>query len=233
MRYLLIVLVVLAGTMLDAEAARRKWVYYHTIEAGIWLMNAKTEILDCKYGESDAGAGPGNCYNITGYMPVADFFYIKWRDKATGKVYEERVDLKRRILSRRKMDGATIHWLLEDNQLYVHLIPDEGSLDGPPRNRRPSGKPPNGPFKYIELDVKTLYPDNAPPKVHGATPRKLATTKAWRAEVAAQEADREARRREATERGECLLIDRLAFGDKCLEINQQKYQQNNQKRTTP
>jgi len=64
--------------------------------------------------------------------------------------------------------------------------------------------------------------------VHGATPQKLATAERWRAEVAAQKAAEDAERREAAERGECALIDRVMFGDKCLE----RYKQQ-QKRQTP
>jgi len=123
-------------------------------------------------------------------------------------VYEERVDLKSRLPSRRKMHGSTIYWLIEDNQLYVYLIPFGGDQYNP-RNLRPPDKPPNGPAKYDDLDVKTLYPDNAPPRVHGLTPQMKATRAARHAEGVAQKAAREAARREAAERGECLIGEEI------------------------
>jgi len=163
MRHLLLMLIVLAGVMLDAEAAyKARRVVPHS--TGYELMNAhETELLDCKYGEANIGLGPGKCFNGGGRMPLPDFLYIKWRDRTTGTVYEERVDLKRRLPPPRKMHESTIYWLIEDNQLYVYLIPDGGD-QFTPRNLRPADKPPNGPAKYDDLDVKTLYPDNAPPE---------------------------------------------------------------------
>ena len=96
---------------------------------------------------------------------MGDFLYVKWRDKASQQVFEDRVDLKSRLPSPKAMRGTDVYFLIDDNQLYVYLIPQqnaEGTL-----NRRPANKPPNGPDGYDYLDVKTLYPDNAPPKVRG------------------------------------------------------------------
>jgi len=44
-----------------------------------------------------------------------------------------------------------------------------------------------------------------PPRVHGLTPTMEATRERWRAEHAAQKAAEEKARREAAERGECLI----------------------------
>jgi len=208
MRHLLLVFIVLFGIMPDVEAAYRRREVFHTIEVGARLMGAETEVLDCKYGDFNAGMGRGYCFNVTGRMPVADFFYVKWRDRTTGQIYEERVDLKSRLPPPRKMEGTNIHWMIEDNQLYLHLIPYSDHND-PSLNRLPPGKPPNGPAKYDNLDVKTIYPDNAPPRVHGLTPTMEATRERWRAEHAAQKATEEKARREAAERGECVFIDEV------------------------
>jgi len=208
MRYLLLVLIVLAGVMLDAEAAYRKRIVFHSVEYER-MMSPDIEVLDCNYGDVYAGLSRrGYCFNVHGEMQVADFFYIKWRDKTTGQMYEERVDLKHRLPPLRKMDGTTIFWLIEDNQLYVYLIPDSGN-QFTPLNRRPPDQPPNGPAKYDHLDVKTLYPDNAVPRVHGLTPQMEATREAWRTQAAARKATEEAARREAAERGECVFIDEV------------------------
>jgi len=203
--HLLLVLMVLAGVMMDAEAAYRKRIVLYGF--GYELMNAReTELLDCKYGEVNVGLGPGSCK--TGSAPLADVLYVKWRDRTTGQVYEERVDIERRLPPRRKMHGSMVYWLIEDNQLYVYLIPDGGNQYHP-LNLRPPDQPRNGPARYSYLDVKTLYPDNAPPRVHGFTPQMEAAIEAGRAEVAARKAAEESARREAAERGECVFIDEV------------------------
>jgi len=202
MRYLLLALIVLSGIVPDAEAAYRKRIILYGF--GYEFVNkGKTELLDCKYGEVNVGKGPGSC--STGSAPLADFLYVKWRDRITGAVYEERIDLKRRLPPRRKMQGATVYWLIADNQLYVYLIPYHNSMSLTPLNRRPPDNPRNGPIQYSYLDVKTLYPDNAPPKVHGWTPQWEETGRRWRAEHAVQKAAEEKARQEAAERGECLI----------------------------
>lgn len=146
----------------------------------------QVEILDCLYGdglgahtrqEVEAGkARRGECGNMFGDMPIGDFLYVKWRDKATGKEYEDRVDLRKRLPSPKKMHGTRISFLIDDNQLYVYLIP-ERDLDSK-RNHLPPGKEPNGPDGWDYLDVKTLYPDNAPPKVRGGYPSARAAREA-------------------------------------------------------
>lgn len=135
----------------------------------------QVELLDCLYGnglgvhtqrEVDAGqARRGECVNGAGDMPIGDFLYVQWRDNATGKVYEDKVDLRKRLPSPREMDRTTVYFLIDENQLYVYLIPRE---EWDTRlNYLPPGKPANGPEGYQHLDVRTLYPDNAPPKVRG------------------------------------------------------------------
>jgi len=135
--------------------------------------------------------------------------YVKWRDRTTGQVYEERVELKSRLPPPRKMERSTIHWLIEDNQLFVYLIPYGGAPSATPLNRRPPDKPRNGPVRSSYLDVKTLYPDNAPPRMHGWTPQWEETGERWRVEHAAQKAAEEKARQEAAARGECVFIDEV------------------------
>lgn len=136
------------------------------------------DILDCLYGdglgahtqkEVDAGqARRGENCGTAGTMPIGDFLYVKWRDKATGKVYEDKVDLRKRLPSPKEMYGTDIYFLIDENQLYVYLVPH--TEWGTKLNHRPDGKPANGPDGWDHLDVKTLYPDNAPPKVRGGRP---------------------------------------------------------------
>lgn len=146
----------------------------------------QVDILDCLYGdglgahtqqEVDAGkARRGECGNMFGDMPVGDFLYVKWRDKSTGQVYEDKVDLRKRLPSLKEMSGTRIYFLIDANQLYVYLIP---KYDTESRlNYLSPGKPANGPDGYAFLDVRTLYPDNAPPKVRGGYPSSRATREA-------------------------------------------------------
>jgi len=135
---------------------------YHGIDRA--KNNARTEILEAQYGDSWHTNGSVN-------MPPADFLYVKWRDKTTDQVYEDRVDLTKRLPPFEEMYGQTVYFLVEDNQLYVYLIPDHDW--NTKRNHRPRGQLPNGPYKTRYLDVKTLYPDNDPPRVRGNLSERL------------------------------------------------------------
>jgi len=147
MRCLLVVLIFLSGFLPDADAASRaNRIVFHGV--GYEFKASETELLDCKYGQANVGRGPGKCFNGAGPMPLPNFLYVKWRDKATEQVYEERVDLKRRLPTPRKMEGATVYWVVEDNQLYVYLIPDGGDSFRPVpsaiadrRTSRPMARP--------------------------------------------------------------------------------------------
>jgi len=151
---------------------------YHGIDRA--KNNDKTEILEAKYGDSWHTSGTVN-------MIPADFLYVKWRDKTTDKVYEDRVDLSKRLPPFEKMHGQTVYFLVENNQLYVYLIPR--TEWGTKRNHRPKEKLPNGPFKTHHLDVKTLYPDNDPPRVRGNLSERLREQLAKEARKAGRDSD--------------------------------------------
>lgn len=57
---------------------------------------------------------------INGPMPVGEFLFVRWRVKATGKVYEERVDLRQRLPADMKDHGLT--FVIDGPQLYVYVI---------------------------------------------------------------------------------------------------------------
>lgn len=183
-RLFFIVLLTLA--MSTQHACSEDRMVFHSLSYNFAVDSPATELLDCLYGEMlgkhtqhevDTGlARRGECFNGGGTMPMGDFLYVKWRDKATGKEYEERVDLKSRLPSPKEMKGQTVYFLVDDNQLYVYLVPDRDW--DTKRNHLPPGKPANGPDGYEFLDVKTLYPDNAPPKVRGGYPRARAEREA-------------------------------------------------------
>jgi len=165
MRYLSIILIfLLTGVSMNTSASdrTRDRTVYHGIDRA--KDNDRTEILEARYGDSWHTNGTVN-------MRPADFLYVKWRDKTTGQVYEDRVDLTTRLPSFEKMHGQTVYFLVEDNQLYVYLIPD--SDWNTKRNHKPRGQRPNGPYASRYLDVKTLYPDNDPPRVRGNLSERL------------------------------------------------------------
>lgn len=167
----------LLGVVMSTQTAcgNEQRFAFHGLSYNQAVDMPQVDILDCLYGdglgahtqkEVDAGqARRGECGNMFGDMPIGDFLYVKWRDKATQKEYEDRVDLKSRLPSPKEMHKKKIYFLIDDNQLYVYLIPDQ-DWEGK-RNHLPEGHPANGPFTYRYLDVKTLYPENDPPKVRG------------------------------------------------------------------
>jgi hypothetical protein len=181
-------LVGVLGVVMSMQTAcgEEKRFAFHGLSYNQAVDMPQVEILDCLYGdglgahtqqEVDAGkARRGECGGMFGDMPIGDFLYVKWRDKATGKEHEDKVDLRKRLPSPKEMYGTRVYFLIDENQLYVYLIP-ERDLDTK-RNHLPAGQPANGPDIYKYLDVKTLYPDNAPPKVRGGYPSARAAREA-------------------------------------------------------
>jgi len=110
MRYLFIITALLFGISMNACTFNntRLRTVYHGIDRA--KNNDKTEILEAKYGDSWHTNGTVN-------MIPADFLYVKWRDKTTDRVYEDRVDLTKRLPPFEKMHGQTVYFLVENNQL--------------------------------------------------------------------------------------------------------------------
>lgn len=180
------VLLMVSLVMSTQPACSEDRVVFHGLDYNFAVNSPGVELLDCLYGEmlgkhtrqevESGRARRGECFNGAGTMLLGDFLYVKWRDEATGQVYEDRVDLKSRLPSAKEMQGQTVYFLVDSNQLYVYLIPDRDW--DTKRNHLPPGKPANGPDIYAYLDVKTLYPDNAPPKVRGGRPNARAAREA-------------------------------------------------------
>lgn len=174
-RWLLTLLLTCLMTTSLTACSNEDPLVFHSLSYHPDIDSPGIEWLDCLYGDSpgihtqhevDTGrARAGECFNGGGKSPLGDFVYVKWRDKATQKVYEDRVDLKSRLPSPKDMKGTTIYLLIDDNQLYVYLIPDTDW--NTKRNHLPQGKPANGPKMVEYLDNVTLYPDNDAPQVRG------------------------------------------------------------------
>jgi hypothetical protein len=116
------------------------------------------EVLDYRYGASklpvrapEAAVSEGKPLyqtNVHGPMLRGDSLYVKWRDKATGKVYEDTVDLRHRLPA--NMTDKRIHFMTKGSQLYVYLISSRP---------RPANNTVGGPRMYRDLETTLIYPD--------------------------------------------------------------------------
>lgn len=119
------------------------------------------EILDYRYGDSrqpGARANPewadlgkvAQQTSTSGEMLRGDFLYVKWRIKKTGQIYEDTVNLTARLPA--DISNHDIHFVVKGSLMYVYLVSPE---------RRPPDMPPNGPRRYHEFKVFTIYPDQS------------------------------------------------------------------------
>jgi hypothetical protein len=116
------------------------------------------EVLDYRYGESKSpvSAPPGAVRdgsvfmsaNVNGPMLRGDFLYVKWRDKATREVGEDRVDLRRRLPA--DLAGQRIHFIIRGARLLVYVISPQP---------RPPDAPATGPELYRHRMATLIYPE--------------------------------------------------------------------------
>jgi len=86
--------------------------------------------------------------DISGVMPRGDTLYVKWRDKNTHRVYQDKVDLRNRLPQ--DITNLRIHFLIKGSQLYVYLI-YPGLKDA---------SVPKGPVRrYQDQKQVQIYPD--------------------------------------------------------------------------
>ncbi|MFC3684800.1 hypothetical protein [Hydrogenophaga luteola] len=57
---------------------------------------------------------------VNGPMPVGEFLHVKWRLKATGEVFEERVDLRDRLPT--DMTDQELTFVIDERRLYVYVV---------------------------------------------------------------------------------------------------------------
>lgn len=82
-------------------------------------------------------------------MPKGDYLYVKWRDNATGRVYEDTVDLRHRLPE--DIADHTLYFMIRGAQLYVYLI-SPASVERPPEMRTV------GPRMYRDRKIVRIYP---------------------------------------------------------------------------
>lgn len=146
----------LAGTlaMLTACASGPELVN-HGFSYSFVQDSPEAELLDYRYGASSYGVSElkemgrvSQGGGIFGEMRRGDDLYVKWRLRNTGEVFEETVDLKRRLPA--DIKGCRIYFMVRGPQLFVYLITPQ---------RRANDEAPNGPSKTSYLKTITLYPD--------------------------------------------------------------------------
>jgi hypothetical protein len=157
-------LLIAAGLMLYALHACAVGPVFHSFSFGSYGENPGIEVLDYQYGTSKMPGVAANKERVamghigqgggtSGAMQVGDFLYVKWRINSTGKVYEDKVDLKSRLPS--DMYLKIIHFAIKGPQLYVYLIEGDDSA-----HLHAKGAPDCPAVEYKDLKCTTLYPEH-------------------------------------------------------------------------
>jgi hypothetical protein len=132
---------------------------FHSFEFDARRDSPDAEILNYRYGDSkQPGARPpewalrqGKVAQATatgGEMLRANELYVKWRIRSTGAIFEDTVDLGKRLP--RDIERQCVYFVVKGAQLYVYLVSDQ---------RREPHEPANGPSIYHHRKVSTIYPD--------------------------------------------------------------------------
>jgi hypothetical protein len=143
---------VIALTALVACTSGPK-VIDHAFSFDLFSDSPDAELLAYRYGDSnlpvnsmgERSTAPQRT-NVHGPMRQGDSLYAKWRIKASGKIYEDTVDLRNRLP--RDITNHRIYLMIKGPQLYVYLIPPTKRADGSTTPRMYPGK-----------DAKVIYPN--------------------------------------------------------------------------
>ncbi len=162
---LILVTILLGGLAAYAvEMKSKPKLVDHAFEFGEYGENEGIEVLDYQYGDSKMvgtfidnddrrngriGQGTG----VHGGMPVGDFLYVKWKVLSTGKVYEDKVDLRKRLPT--NMQDKIVHFEVKGPQLYVYLIEGNNSA-----HLHAPGAPDCQNRSYKVFKCTTLYPQH-------------------------------------------------------------------------
>jgi hypothetical protein len=140
---LLALIALLTGIASCAAIGAEPKLYFHSFSFNV-INDAKkygqpdVDVLDYTYGDSHQlgtrvskeereMSSVFNLNAIAGPMPRGEFLYVKWRVKATGEVYEDRVDLRHRLPA--DVTNYGIRFLIDGAQLYVFALPPYETKD--------------------------------------------------------------------------------------------------------
>lgn len=99
------------------------------------------------------------CLSVSGPMPIGEFLYVKWRIKATGEVFEDRVDL--RELLPKNLTNHDLTFSIDGKQLHVYVatpFPRKLTRTDPSRPWAVSEKPTHLSWKSERYWVYEIYP---------------------------------------------------------------------------
>ena len=140
------------------------------------LESPGVEVLDYQYGTSNQtgtrapdwvvkeGRVSGGT-NINGPMLRGEYLRVKWREKQSGEVREETVDLRNRLPG--NITDHRIHFVIRGTNLYVYAISPEkvpGLCPADTRDAARTGTPEDRIFRmYCDLKIIQIYPDQSKP----------------------------------------------------------------------
>lgn len=112
-------------------------------------------VLAYRYGTSNEWIGKpqspeGRVYwwdNLGTGGLQADFLYVKWRNRTTGAIFEDHVDLRSRLAG--DLSDASLYFMIYADQLQVYLVY---------REPRQPDTPKQGPAVWSGRRVTKIYP---------------------------------------------------------------------------
>jgi hypothetical protein len=126
---------------------------------------------------------PSQLGGVSGYMPLGEFLYVKWRIKSTGEIFEERVDLRDRLPP--NMLNHTLTFVPNQGQLHIYVItpfPRKLTRIDPSRPWMVAEKPTHLSSSSQRYWTYEIYPTLEPyPTPRNLTPEQI--TKCLRLEI--------------------------------------------------
>jgi len=110
----------------------------HSFEFDARRDSPDIEVLDYRYGTSNHPGAQGCPKNyspcaqsrqyagITGEMLLGDEIYVKWKVNSTGYIYEDTVDLSKRLPM--DMRKQRIYFIINGSRLYIFVINLESKI---------------------------------------------------------------------------------------------------------
>lgn len=117
------------------------------VEVIEWIYGKGSEFYQRRSPKDSADGRIGQRTAVGGFMPLGTKIYVKWRDNATQKIYQETAEFSSR-LPNDPTDG-TIHFSIIENRLTVFFVT---------RDFRKPDEPINGPSMYHHWRVVRIYP---------------------------------------------------------------------------
>ena len=100
--------------------------------------------------------------------PRGDYLYFKWRVIATGEIFEDRVDLSKRLPQ--DMNDRGLYIAIFGSQLYVYLFPPETTKEGDGSSITTPGRRPS---RETNRSLHDTLRDSAYAKKHQIYPSPL------------------------------------------------------------